>query len=136
MSRFRFVYAHRASYEVERLCQSLGVSRSGLNARATRGPAAHAQRDAELAGWAGLVVEVHSRFQRTYGPTRVHAGLGRLGHATARKHIAPLMREGALVGAHPRRTWRNGKPNTAWAPDLPEREGLLCSRPHCSNTRN
>lgn len=32
------------------------------------------------------------------------------------------MRQHGLVGAHSRRKWRTGKPNTAWAPDLPERD--------------
>jgi len=31
------------------------------------------------------------------------------------------MREYGLVGAHSRRKWRTGKPDTAWAPDLLER---------------
>lgn len=32
------------------------------------------------------------------------------------------MREHGPVGAHSRRRWRTGKPNTAWAPDLLERD--------------
>lgn len=119
MSRFRFVSEHHESYGIKRLCQVLGVSRSGFYAWTTRGPSTHAQRDAELAA---LVVEVHSRSRRTYGSPRVHAELGRLGHRTGRKRVARLMREHGLVGAHSRRRWRTGKPNTAWAPDLVERD--------------
>lgn len=119
MSRFRFVSEHHQGYGVKRLCSVLGVSRSGYYAWRDRGPSAHAQRDAELAA---VVVEVHTRSRRTYGAPRVHAELGRLGHATSRKRVARLMRQQGLVGAHSRRKWRAGKPNTAWAPDLVERD--------------
>ncbi|QIK75247.1 IS3 family transposase [Nocardioides piscis] len=119
MSRFLFVSEHHDTYGVKRLCQVLGVSRSGYYAWTMRGPSAHAERDLELAA---VVCEVHSRSRRTYGAPRVHAELGRLGHRTGRKRVARLMREYGLVGAHSRRKWRTGKPNTAWAPDLVERD--------------
>lgn len=119
MSRFRFVSEHHHAYGIKRLCQVLGVSRSGFYAWRDREPSAHAVRDAELAA---VVSEVHSRSRRTYGSPRVHAELHRLGHATARKRVARLMREHGLVGAHSRRRWRTGKPNTAWAPDLVDRD--------------
>lgn len=118
MSRFRFVSAHRHEYDVKRLCQVLGVSRSGYYAWRDRGPSARAARDAELAA---VVVEVHRRSRRTYGAPRIHAELNRLGQRTGRKRVARLMREYGLVGAHSRRKWRTGKPDTAWAPDLLER---------------
>lgn len=41
---------------------------------------------------------------------------------SGRKRVARLMRERGLVGAHSRRKWRTGKPDTAWAPDLLERD--------------
>lgn len=119
MSRFRFVSEHHHDHGVKRLCTVLGVSRSGYYAWRDRGPSAHAVRDVELAG---MVVEVHQRSRRTYGAPRVHAELGRLGHATGRKRVARLMRERGLVGAHSRRKWRTGKTDTAWAPDLLERD--------------
>ena len=125
MSRFRFVSEHHDTYGVKRLCSVLGVSRSGYYAWTRRGPSRHAQRDAELAA---VVSEVHSRSRRTYGAPRVHAELARLGHRTARKRVARLMREHGLVGAHSRRRWRTGKPNTAWAPDLVERDFNPASR--------
>ncbi|WP_228941628.1 hypothetical protein [Nocardioides sp. Leaf374] len=46
MSRFRFVSEHHQSYGIKRLCQVLGVSRSGYYAWTTHGPSTHAQRDA------------------------------------------------------------------------------------------
>lgn len=119
MSRFRFVSDHRQDYGVKRLCTVLGVSRSGYYAWQGRGPSAHARRGAELTA---VVTEVHRRSRRTYGAPRVHAELGRLGHRVGRKRIARLMREHGLVGAQSRRKWRTGKPNTAWAPDLLERD--------------
>ncbi len=80
MSRFRFVSEHHESYGIKRLCQVLGVSRSGFYAWTTRGPSTHAQRDAELGA---LVVEVHSRSRRTYGSPRCMPSSVGLGTAPA-----------------------------------------------------
>jgi transposase InsO family protein len=118
VSRYRFVSENHHDHGVKRPCEVLGISRSGYYAWRVRGPSPHAQRDAELSA---VVAEVHSRSRRTYGAPRVHAELGRIGHRTAKKRVARLMRGQGLIGAHSRRKWRTGKPDTAWAPDLLER---------------
>jgi HTH-like domain len=74
--------------------------------------------DAELAG---MIVEIHQRSRRTYGAPRVHAELARLGRRCGRKRVARLMRSQQLVGVHARRRWRRGRPDTAAAPDLVQR---------------
>ena len=119
MSRFRFVADHHHAHGVKRLCSVLGVSRSGYYAWRDRTPSAHAVRDGELGA---LCQEIYSRSRRTYGSPRVHAELARLGQRTARKRVARLMRQHGLVGAHSRRRWRTGRPDTAWAPDLVARD--------------
>lgn len=50
MSRFRFVSENSDSYGVKRLCQVLGVSRSGYYSGRDRGPLTHAQRDGARCG--------------------------------------------------------------------------------------
>jgi len=118
VSRFRFVSEHRHAYGVKRLCRVLEVSRSGFYAWDGRPPSGRAVRDAELAE---LIDEVHQRSRRTYGAPRVHAELRRLNQSCSRKRVARLMRDAGLVGAHARRRWRRGRPDTAPAPDLVNR---------------
>jgi putative transposase len=74
--------------------------------------------DAELAG---VIVEIHERSRGTYGAPRVQAELARLGRRCGRKRIARLMRSQQLVGVHARRRGRRGRPDTAPAPDLVQR---------------
>jgi putative transposase len=75
--------------------------------------------DAELVS---LITEIHTRSRCTYGAPRVHAELGRLGRRCGRKRVARLMRGQRLVGVHARRRWRRGRPDTASAPDLVQRD--------------
>lgn len=118
MSRFRFVSEFAPDYGVKRLCGVLRVSRSGYYTWARRPPSAHRVRDAELVG---LIGEIHRRSRRTYGAPRVHAELRRLDQRCGRKRVARLMAAEGLVGAHARKRWRTGKPDTAPAPDLVNR---------------
>jgi putative transposase len=117
VTRFRFVSEHRA-YGVKRVCDVLGVSRSGYYDWCRRPPSLRATRNAELTG---LIREIHRRSRTTYGAPRVHAELRRLGELCAKKRVARLMAKEGLVGAHARRKWRTGKPDIAPAPDLVKR---------------
>ena len=117
MTRFRFVSEHRA-YGVKRVCDVLGVSRSGYYDWCRRPLSARATRNVELTG---LIREIHRRSRTTYGAPRVHAELRRLGEICAKKRVARLMAKEGLVGAHARRKWRTGKPDIAPAPDLVKR---------------
>ena len=47
--------------------------------------------------------------------------LRRLNQRCSRKRVARLMRDAGLVGAHARRRWRRGRPDTAPATDLVNR---------------
>lgn len=118
MSRFRFVDDHRA-YGVKRLCAIVGCSRSGFYDWARRPPSARTIRDRQLAA---LIGQVHERSRRTYGAPRIHAELRRLGRRCGRKRVARLMRAAGLVGVHARRRFRAGRPDTAPAPDLVNRD--------------
>jgi transposase InsO family protein len=84
-----------------------------------RPASAHDQLDEEL------LVEIraiHDRSRGTYGAPRVEGQLRRGGRCHGRKRIARLMRTHGLIGAHARRRWRRGRPDTAPAPDLLERD--------------
>jgi putative transposase len=119
VSRFRFVDDHRAGYPVKRLCELVEVSRSGYYAWRDRPVSPRAQIDAEL------LVEIeaiHERSRRTYGAPRIEGQLRRGGRCHGRKRIARLMRAQGLVGAHARRRWRRGRPDTAPGPDRLERD--------------
>jgi transposase InsO family protein len=118
VSHFRFVEDHAAGYPVKRLCELVKVSRSGFYAWRDR-PASPRQVADDA-----LVVEIreiHERSRGTYGAPRVEGQLRRGGRCHGRKRVARLMRAEGLVGAHARRRWRRGRPDTAPAPDLLER---------------
>jgi putative transposase len=119
VSRFRFVSEFAPDYGVKRLCRVLKVSRSGYYTWWRRPPSAHSIRDGELSE---LISDIHRRSRRTYGAPRVHAELARLDQHCGRKRVARLMAAHGLVGAHARRRWRTGKPDTAPAPDLVNRD--------------
>lgn len=124
MSRFRFVDDHAAGYPVKRLCELVEVSRSGFYAWRDRPASAHDQLDDDL------LVDIrviHDRSRGTYGAPRVEGQLRRAGRCHGRKRIARLMRADGLVGAHARRRWRRGRPDTAPAPDLLERDFTAAS---------
>ena len=119
MSRFRFVEDQVPGYPVKRLCELVEVSRSGFYAWRDRPESAHGLSDA------ALVVEIraiHERSRGTYGAPRGRGPVTPRGRCHGRKRVARLMRIYSLVGAHARRRWRRGRPNTAPAPDLIERD--------------
>jgi putative transposase len=118
VSRFRFVAEHQAGYPVKRLCELVEVSRSGFYAWQARPLSQPANTDAELLV---EIAAIHERSRGTYGAPRVEGQLRREGRCHGRKRIARLMRTNGLVGAHARRRWRRGRPDTAPAPDLLER---------------
>ena len=97
--KFGVVVTHRAIWPVERICEALGVSRSGCYAWMVRPESAHAKADAIIG------VDVRASFvlsDRTYGARRVLRDVRDAGHACGLHRIERLMREQALR-ARPRR---------------------------------
>ena len=115
MSRFRFVDDHRDTYPVKRLCELVQIARSSYYAWAQPQISERCYSDARLAN---QIHDVHLRSQRTYGAPRVFGQLRRSGWRIGKKRVARIMAECGLVGAHSRKSWRRGRPNTAPAPDL------------------
>jgi putative transposase len=82
------------------LCWVLGLARSGYYAWKRQPQRAHAQRDQELSA------QIHTVFvasRQSYGSPRVHAELQAQGVRCARKRVARLMRQHALVARQRRR---------------------------------
>ena len=131
MSRFRFVEDHRDVYDVKRLCRLAEVSTSGFYAWRKRPPSLRAVADDELLE---QIREIHHESRRTYGAPRVHGQLRRREVRVGCKRVARLMRQDGLVGVHPRRKWKRGRPDVAPAPDLLRRDfraarpNMRCSR--------
>lgn len=114
MSRFRFVDEHRATYQVKRLCQLAGVSRSGYYAWAGRPPS---QRERANAALLTHICEIHKQSRRTYGAPRITGQLQRQGVVVNHKRVARLMAAHGIVGVvSPRR--RHNKTGAAPAEDL------------------
>jgi putative transposase len=115
------VKANQACYPVTKMCELLGVSRTGFYAWAARPRSGRSRRDSELAA---LIRTVHERSQATYGAPRVHAELhAAYGQRVGRKRVARLMAAAGLQGVRKRRfvvtTQRDGA--ARGAPDLVDR---------------
>ena len=90
-----------------RLCELLGVSRSGFYAWRERPISQHRQYDMQLMK---LILELHQGFRRAYGAARMHQELRRRGYECSRRRINRLMRElgikASTVGLY---VWRPGQ---------------------------
>lgn len=118
MSR-RFVSEHRVQYPIKRLCDLVEIPRSSFYDWDSRPLSDRYVADAWLAN---DIYDIHLASRRTYGSPRVHGQLRNAERRHGRKRVARIMAECGLVGAHSRRRWRRGRPNTAPAPDLLNRD--------------
>jgi transposase InsO family protein len=123
VSRFQFVEDHHGAYGVKRLCQVLGISRSGFYRWRTAAPArAERERDdRELGEW---IRQVHAETDGTYGRPRITAALHRAGQVVNHKRVGRLMRLLGITGVHLRRKVRTTipEPSATPVPDLLERD--------------
>jgi putative transposase len=117
--------AKKATHDVSRMAELLGVSRSGYYAWAGR--QVRGELGARAARRADLVVKIkvaHDASDRVNGAPRILADLRDAGEVVSRKTVAKLMRENAIRGISPR-PWRpvttiaDQNPHTI--PDLVER---------------
>jgi putative transposase len=119
VSHYRFVSTYRHEHPVTRLCELVDVPRSSFYEWASRPLSMHYLDDAWLAN---DIYDIHQASRRTYGSPRVHGQLRNAGARHSRKRVARVMAECGLVGAHSRRKWRRGRPDTAPAPDRLNRD--------------
>lgn len=119
MTGFRFVEDHQADYRVSDLCRVTGVARSSFYAWRSRQLSPRDEANDELVV---EIREIHEASRRTYGAPRVCGQLRRRGRRVNHKRVARLMCTHGIVGAHSRRRWRRGRPDTAPAPDRLNRD--------------
>lgn len=103
--RWDFISDNRADFGVKRICQVLGVSRSGYYRHQTT-TQARAARQAEQAAAVAEIREIHAEHHGAYGAPRIHAKLRSRGWKVNRKRVTRLMRINQIVGRHLRRIKR------------------------------
>ncbi len=133
--RFNFVAKHRVAWPVGLICETLGVSRSGIYAWLGRPTSLRSQTD-EVMG--ALVRQSFIGSDRTYGARRVWHDVLALGHPCGLHRIERLMRESRLceraleaVDFHRTEASAVRLLTTFWTTDSsvthPTRNGLLTS---------
>jgi putative transposase len=117
-ARYEFIDAEKANYRVVKMCNWMGVSKSGFYEWQGRAASATAKRREELR----LLIEaIFEGSEQTYGYRRVHAQLVRQGDACSPELVRALMRELGLRPCQPR-PWR---PTTTVAGDAGEIPDLV-----------
>lgn len=87
--RYAIIAAHESAYGVQRMCQALGVGRSGYYAWRSRPLSLREQADCKLVD---QIQEEYQHSRKTYGSPRIHAALQRKGILCGRNRVAKLMR--------------------------------------------
>lgn len=99
--KFAYISSENA-LPTSKVCEVLGVSRSGYYAALSRQESQHARDDRRLKV---LCREAHERSGRRYGSPRAHKVLLKNGVHISKKRVARLMREDGIC-VRPRRKWR------------------------------
>ena len=125
--RYQCISAHKDTYPVQAMCQSLGVSRSGYYAY-ERAPMS--QRKKEDMALLDQIIESHKQSRKTYGSPRVTSDIRDLGKCVGKNRIARLMREHGIkakkIKKYKHTTQSNH--NRPLAPDL-VRQQFSCDGP-------
>lgn len=98
--RYRFVHAHQAEHRLTRLCQALGVSRSGYYAWRRRPASARKRANAQVLEH---LQRLHRQTKARYGAVKMWHALLAAGIVCGRHRVARLRR---LHGLEARRTRR------------------------------
>lgn len=113
--KYRFIDDHRAVYPVGRMCQVLGVSRSGYYAWRERPLSERKQSNTRLLLH---IRAVYQESRRTYGSRRVYHELREQGIVCGRHRIARLMRQDGLRAIQRQRYKQTTRPNQKWVADF------------------
>lgn len=98
--RYRFIHAHRAEHRLTRLCQAVGVSRSGYYAWRRRSMSARAAANARLLE---QMQQLHQHTKQRYGAMKLWQALRRAGILCGRHRVARLRRQHGLMAQRVRR---------------------------------
>ena len=122
------IHAEKANHEIVRMCDLLGVSRSGYYKwveRQAAGPSLRQQRHEELLV---KIRQFHGDSDGVNGAPRITADLREDGEVVSRKTVAKLMRSDGLQGISPR-PWRPVTTLPAQVPHtIPDRVGRVFDR--------
>ena len=116
---YEFIEAHRREYDVELMCRTLGVARSGYYAWLKKPLSDRARENARLLK---LIRASHTASHRIYGAPRVFLDLREEGETCSKHRVARLMRVNRIKALHGyrRRPYSASKPAVV-APDLVKR---------------
>jgi len=110
--------AHEGQYTVTRMCNALGVGRSGYYSWRKGQTSPRKQANKELLA---KIKEIHQSSRQSYGSPRVYKALKRKGIRCGKNRVARLMQKHQIVGQKPRR-WRpvttKRQPGALSAPNL------------------
>lgn len=99
--RYQFIREHRQAYSVKRMCQLLGVTRSGYY---SWHPGKAGKRELENRVLLEQIRKEYKTSRQTYGSPRIRASLLRQGVTCGRHRVARLMRQAGL-NPQPRHKW-------------------------------
>jgi transposase InsO family protein len=120
--RYAFIATHEGEYKVKRMCQALGVRRSGYYDWRDRPTGLRDQANQDLLA---QIKQEHENSRQTYGSPRIHAVLQRKGVVCSRKRVARLMRLDGIVARKPRKrnpVTTQRQPGAIPAPNLLHRD--------------
>jgi putative transposase len=119
--KYEFIEIYRSTFSVEKMCQTLDVSRSGYY-RWRRAPESErAQANAKLLQ---KIKETYERFQGVYGSPRITQELRGTGVECSENRVARLMRENEIAAKTKRKfkVTTNSRHNLPVAPNLVNQE--------------
>lgn len=115
--RYRFIHAHRTEYRLARLCQAVGVSRSGYYAWRGRPVSARTAANACLVA---RMQQLHQQTRERYGAVKLWRALRLAGVRCGRHRVARLRRQHGLLAQRVRR-FRMMIERHEFAPPAPNR---------------
>ena len=104
------------SVTIERMCELLGVSRSGYYDWDTRQRTGPGPREARLLDLAGKVLTAHEESDGVYGAPRITAELREQGEVVSVKTVAKVMRANGITSAVTKRASLAALLSLAWVP--------------------
>lgn len=92
--KYEFITAHEGVFRVKKMCNTLGVKRSGYYAWRKRTPSPRKQENQRLVE---QIKKEYQKSRRTYGSPRIHAALQRSGVTCGKHRVARLMRQNGII---------------------------------------
>ena len=131
---YRFIAQHEQAFDLQVMCEALGVSRSGYYAWHKRGQTT--QREQADAALTAEIRQIFEESHQTYGSPRIHAELRARGQQCSRHRVARLMRQAGIQVSAQHRRVRTTQPdgqarettnllNRDFTADAPNRKWLV-----------